>query len=43
MPIFPKDWALKEFVVLMSALIAMTALSIDTMLPALPDIGHSLA
>ncbi|MCH4150730.1 MAG: multidrug effflux MFS transporter [Sphingobium sp.] len=27
----------------MSALIAMTALSIDTMLPALPDIGHSLA
>jgi hypothetical protein len=39
----PEGLGLKEFVVLMSALIAMTALSIDTMLPALPDIGHSLA
>lgn len=32
----------REFVTLIAALMAMTALSIDTMLPALPAIGHSL-
>ena len=31
-----------EFVALVAALMAMGALGIDTMLPALPDIGHSL-
>ncbi|MFO1261274.1 MAG: multidrug effflux MFS transporter [Sphingomonadaceae bacterium] len=39
----PDGLGLKEFVTLMSALIAMTALSIDTMLPALPDIARDLA
>jgi len=32
----------KEFVALMAALMAMNALSIDPMLPSLPDIAHSL-
>jgi DHA1 family bicyclomycin/chloramphenicol resistance-like MFS transporter len=32
----------REFVALVAALMAMTALSIDSMLPALPAIGHSL-
>ena len=31
-----------EFILLMAALMSMTALSIDTMLPALPDIGKDL-
>ena len=31
-----------EFILLMSLLISLTALSIDTMLPALPDIGRDL-
>lgn len=39
----PDGLGLKEFVTLMSALIAITALSIDTMLPALTDIGRDLA
>lgn len=38
----PGTLDLREFVALMSALMAMTALSIDTMLPALPDIGREL-
>jgi len=32
----------REFVAIIAALMAMTALQIDTMLPALPAIGHSL-
>ena len=32
----------KEFVIIMAALMAMNALAIDSMLPALPQIGHSL-
>lgn len=39
----PGALGLREFVMLMSSLMAMTALSIDTMLPALPDIGRDLA
>jgi DHA1 family bicyclomycin/chloramphenicol resistance-like MFS transporter len=31
----------REFIILLALLIALTALSIDIMLPALPDIGHS--
>ena len=31
-----------EFVALVSCLMAMTALGIDAMLPALPEIGRSL-
>lgn len=38
----PDGLGLKEFVTLMSALIAITALSIDTMLPALPDMARDL-
>ncbi len=33
----------KEFIALMAVIISMTALSIDMMLPALPDIGRDLA
>ncbi|GAO40263.1 putative major facilitator superfamily transporter [Sphingomonas changbaiensis NBRC 104936] len=36
------DVGFREFVALIAALMAMTALQIDTMLPALPAIGHSL-
>ncbi len=32
----------REFVAMLAAMTAMTALGIDTMLPALPQIGHSL-
>lgn len=39
----PGALGLREFVLLMSSLMAMTALSIDTMLPALPNIGSDLA
>lgn len=38
-----KDIAFREFVLLSACLIAMNALSIDPMLPALPDIGRDLA
>ncbi|MDQ4419183.1 multidrug effflux MFS transporter [Sphingobium sp. DEHP117] len=38
----PGALGLREFVLMMSALMAMTALSIDTMLPALSDIGRDL-
>lgn len=38
----PDGLGLKEFIALMSAMMAMTALSIDTMLPALQDIGRDL-
>ena len=31
-----------EFIVLMASLMAIVALSIDALLPALPDIGHTL-
>ena len=33
----------REFVALIASMMALTALSIDSMLPALPDIGRSLA
>lgn len=38
----PGTLGLREFVALMSALMAMSALSIDTMLPALPNIARDL-
>ncbi|WP_313801269.1 multidrug effflux MFS transporter [Sphingobium sp.] len=38
-----KDIAFREFVMLCACLMAMNALSIDPMLPALPDIGRDLA
>lgn len=38
----PGSLGLREFVALMSALMAMSALSIDTMLPALPNIARDL-
>ncbi|HEX7742156.1 MAG TPA: MFS transporter, partial [Sphingobium sp.] len=38
-----KDIRFREFVVLCACLMAMNALSIDPMLPALPDIGRDLA
>lgn len=37
-----KNMGFHEFVLLGAALMAMNALSIDPMLPALPDIGHDL-
>jgi drug resistance transporter, Bcr/CflA subfamily len=37
-----KDIAFREFVMLCACLMAMNALSIDPMLPALPDIGRDL-
>ena len=41
-PSLPFRIGFREFVALVAALMAMTALSIDSMLPALPAIGHSL-
>ena len=38
-----KDIAFREFVMLCACLLAMNALSIDPMLPALPDIGRDLS
>ena len=38
-----RQLGMREFVALMAALMAMTALSIDAMLPALPAIGEDLA
>lgn len=38
-----KDIQFREFVLLCACLMAMNALSIDPMLPALPEIGHDLA
>lgn len=38
-----KDIGFREFVMLCACLMAMNALSIDLMLPALPDIGRDLA
>ncbi|PJG48183.1 bicyclomycin resistance protein [Sphingobium sp. LB126] len=38
-----KDIAFREFVMLCACLMAMNALSIDPMLPALPEIGRDLA
>lgn len=38
-----KDIAFREFVMLCACLMAMNALSIDPMLPALPDIGRDLS
>lgn len=43
--IFPqntKPLPFKEFVALMAVMTSLTALNIDAMLPALPDIGHAL-
>lgn len=37
-----RDMAFREFVILCASLMAMNALSIDPMLPALPDIGRDL-
>lgn len=39
----PKDIRFREFVLLCACLMAMNALSIDPMLPALPEIGRDLA
>lgn len=41
-PISPSNMGFKEFVTLIASLMALNALAIDAMLPALPDIGHSL-
>lgn len=41
-PSLRPDIGFREFVALVAGLMAMTALSIDTMLPALPAIGESL-
>src|SRR3546814_2676177 len=38
-----RDMAFREFVMLCACLMAMNALSIDPMLPALPDIGRDLS
>jgi len=38
----PRDMHFREFVLLCAGLMAMNALSIDPMLPALPDIGRDL-
>jgi DHA1 family bicyclomycin/chloramphenicol resistance-like MFS transporter len=42
-PAAPRDIHFREFVLLCACLMAMNALSIDPMLPALPDIGRALA
>lgn len=42
-PSAPKDIQFREFVLLCACLMAMNALSIDPMLPALPEIGRDLA
>ncbi len=42
-PVNKKNPSLIEFIVLVSAMMSLTALSIDAMLPALPDIGTDLA
>lgn len=42
-PKVPKDIGFREFVAICACLMAMNALSIDPMLPALPDMGRDLA
>lgn len=39
----PAGTSLAEFVILMAAIMALSALSIDLMLPALPDVRHAYA